>query len=374
MWRGIERIAFRDDPIYFLNIASSTGEKEFFVLSVDGDYVGRASATINKGSITPQQEETGFIEDFVVLKQYAGDADLLISCCLSSLRGRGARQVIARGGGMLPAIQTEGYEHYPPFGCPHNPPWYVDIFLSKGFLKTDEWTFFNSKLPQIPPSGGREFEQTCRRLGIKLRPLNIKNPRESMEFQYLMTETNPSSFRFNPVLSQNISHFKAFIFHIVYRLFKAKVFIGVDKGGRMVFCVSYIPDLNLAIKSSHIDMSRKRLSNAYPFLKFPFIIRRTKVCRELGVGLEIPISSPSYFSSYLKACHQIGIEPVEGGEYINMENIGIYWCYLMRRDGYEEINAAVQTSNLSAQYLQGFIQKYENITPIGKYATLTYNF
>jgi hypothetical protein len=253
VWRDIERRAFRDNPNYFPNIASSTGdvEREFFVLSVDGDYVGRAAATTNKSSIAQQAQGSGFIDDFVLLEEYRDDADLLIKCCLSSLGERGARQVVARGVGTFPAIQTEGYEHYPPYGCSHNPPWYVDIFHKVGFRNIDELTFFNFKLPQIPPSGGREFEQTCSRLGIKLRPLNIKDPQESMEFQRFMLQANPSSpvARFNPMMSQDASRFKVWANYILSRLFKARMFVGTDASGKMVLCTGYMPDLNLAIKS-----------------------------------------------------------------------------------------------------------------------------
>jgi hypothetical protein len=222
------------------------------------------------------------------------------------------------------------------------------------------------------------LEQTFNRLGIKLRPLNAKNPREFMEFQRLMCETNPSFVPFNPIAIQNVSRFKAFINHIFYRLFKARIFVGIDATGEMVLFMSYMPDVNVAIKCSNIDWSRKRLSNVYPLLKLPFTFRRTKVCRELGFGMLAPKppSSPSYFSSYLEVCHKLGIEPLEqksGGEYMKMENAK-YFPYLMRKDGFEELVAGVQTTNVSMQYLQGFFGKYESVTPVGKYATLAYNF
>jgi hypothetical protein len=384
IWRDLERKALKDDPNYFPNFSFGSPAKdrgkEFFVLCINGDYVGRATATINRSLTGVQQaQDTGFIDDFVVLEEYADEADLLLERCLSSLGERGARQVVAWGGGTFPAIQTEGYEQTPPFFCPHNPPWYADIFHRNGFLNTDEWTFFNCKLPPILPSEVREFEQAYRRLGIKLRPLNIKNRREFMEFQRLFYETNPYSVRFSPITIQDISPFTAFAYSILYRLFKLRMFVGIDATGKMVLFIGYMPDLNLAIKRSHIDMSRKRLSNAYSFLRLPFVIRRTKACRELGIGWVAPTSSsPSYFSSYLKACHELGIgagEERKGEESIKMEDILTYFGYLMRKDGYEEITAGAQTSNLSTQYLlQSLIQKYGNATPVGKYATLAYNF
>jgi hypothetical protein len=170
-----------------------------------------------------------------------------------------------------------------------------------------------------------------------------------MEFEHFRRETNPYAARFSPIMSQNASHFRALAEHILSRLFKAKVFIGVDKGGRMVFFTGYMPDFNLAIKRSHINPSRKR--NIYPLLKLPFIIRRTKVCREIGMGLA---------------------EEMRGKGY--MKNLHCF-AYLMRKGGYEEVNAGVQTTNLPMQHLlQNIITRYGDITPIGKYATLAYNF
>jgi hypothetical protein len=288
---------------------------------------------------------------------------------------------------MFPVIETEGYEHTPPFSLPHNPPWLADIFLKNGFSKIDEYTFFHVKLPEITETENeaKKFEETLQRLGIEIRPLNRKNPLELAQFQRLCYETNPYSLRFNPLPIKKISRSAAFFDHLIFsRLLKYKTFIGVDKKdpSKMVLFMGYYPDFNQAFKSLNIRGDSPAMI-LLPF-KLPFAIRKVKSCRELGIGLKVPVpissyasstSSSNYFSSYSKVCQKLGIGPAEEvSEDINMKDLFMYFVYLIRKDGYEEITAGVQTSDVHVQEqkhnLQNFITKYaDNVFSTFKYAS-----
>jgi hypothetical protein len=168
---------------------------------------------------------------------------------------------------------------------------------------------------------------------------------------------------------------------IFSRLLKFKTFVGIDKRGNgsggMVFFAGYFPDFNQAFKSLNIRGDSPAMI-LLPF-KLPFAIRKVKRCRELGIGLKVPIairSSPTnYSSSYSEACRKFGIGSAEEvSEDVKMEDLSKYLLYLMRKGGYEEITAGVQTSDVLLQkqglQLQNFITKYaDNVISTFKYAT-----
>ncbi|VUT25127.1 MAG: hypothetical protein MOIL_00873 [Candidatus Methanolliviera sp. GoM_oil] len=379
IWRGVEKNVARCDPNYFftfnLNPQSSGKdvEKEFFVLLVDGDHVGRASAAFNKNFWN-----VGFIEDFMVREDQKDCVDPLIERCLSTLKDKGVKEVMVKGS-LLPALQIEGYGEVPPYGCPHNPPWYVDLFERNGFLKAREWTFFNLKLPEVPEDDALDH------LGIKLRPLRMRDPKDVMAFNNLRYETNAEPYmEINPMRSEKLSRFSLFIGSIIMRFCKMKTFVGIDRDGEMVLFMGYLPDFNRtmvplnAVWKRSLDLQKKGsvLSRLYSLLKVPFAIRRVKACRELGIGLKVPTqSTPGYLSGYSKVCRDIGIGSAEevSGE-MKMEDLLNYLLYLMKRDGYEEITAGIQMDNLSMQPLEDFIKRYGGVKTVGRYAALVYNF
>jgi hypothetical protein len=379
IWREVEKNVAGCDPNYFFTFFNpqSSGkdvEKEFFVLSVDGDYVGRASATLDKNF-----GNVGFIEEFMVREDQKDCVDPLIERCLSILKEKGIEEVMVKGG-LLLALQTEGYEEIPPFGCPHNPPWYVDLFERNGFSKTREWRLFNAKLPKISKDKAKKFEKALDRLGIKLRPLKARDTKEKMAFDNLLSETNANPYMDAiPAKSEKTSRFALFIGSMVMRFLKVRTFIGIDKNGDVVFFMGYLPDFNQAMLPLNVINEKRSVSpTLYSSLKVPFAIRRVKVCRELGVKLTFPTYSPppSYLSSYLKVCRERGIGPAGGvSEDIKMGDILNYFVYSMRRDGYEEMIACVaQTDNLAMQPLEDFIRRYEDVKTVGRYAALVYDF
>jgi hypothetical protein len=313
--------------------------------------VGRASATLDKNWIEKRGENSGFIDDFVIFPEHKHDADLLLKCCLSWLKEKGMEQVMVRGSSIIPAIEVEGYKQFPAFGHPHNPPWYVDIFLQNGFVPTKQWLGFRYKIPQIPPSEAKKFEQLCQGSGIKIRWLT----RESRELQHLYHETNITQFGWNPQLEASPSRFKALINHLLFRLLKMRTFVGIDANGKMVFYGSYLPDFNEALNGLNIDWSRKSLSNIYPLLKLPFVIRRTK--RTLGAGIGM-------------------VEEMRGKGY--MKNVLTWGLDLMRKDGYEELEGEFLSDNLPpAHIVKNIVKNADNkvggSTTLMKYVTLTYN-
>ncbi|VUT26210.1 MAG: hypothetical protein MOIL_01447 [Candidatus Methanolliviera sp. GoM_oil] len=385
IWREVERNVARCDPNYLLlsNILPEGGDfdREFFALLVDGDHVGRASAAFNKNL-----EDVGFIEDFMVREDQKDFVDPLIERCLSVLKDKGVKEVMVKGS-SLPALQMEGYGEVPPYGCPNNPSWYVDLFERNGFLKTGEWTFFNLKLPEISKDDARKFEETLDHLGIKLRPLKVRDPKDIMAFNDLMYETNAQPYmNINPMRDKKISRFSLFIGSMIMHFRKMKTFVGIDKNGEMVLFMGYFPDFNRAMVPLNAAWKRSLdpqekgsvLSNLYHSLKVPFAIRRVRTCRELGVGLKVPTHSPStnYSSSYSEACRDIGVGSAEGASGdIMIADLLNYFIYLIKKDGYKEITAgALISANVRMQDLSNFIGEYAGAIPAFRYASFTYNF
>jgi hypothetical protein len=152
----------------------------------------------------------------------------------------------------------------------------------------------------------------------------------------------------------------------------------------MVFFGGYMPDFNQALISSPL-IRRKPLSGSplisripkviYRIFKLPYdfhkVIRaipKVKSCREIGIGWkarEAPTEPSSYLSRYSKVCREFGIGSEE------MEDLFAYFCYLMRRDGYEEITAGALTpeSVHIKDFSQNFIGKYAGAISTFRYAS-----
>jgi hypothetical protein len=221
-----------------------------------------------------------------------------------------------------------------------------------------------------------------------LRPLKRRDPLELAEFQRLYYESNLSSYpSYLPQAppSEKISRASALFSHLILSRLRVKAFVGIDRdgNGEMVFFGGYMPDFNQALISSPL-IRRKPLSGSplisripkviYRIFKLPYDIHKVisaipkvKSCREIGIGWKVrearraPTEPSSYLSRYSKVCREFGIGSEDMEDELKMEDLFAYFCYLMRKDGYEEITAGALTPE--SVHIKDFSQNF-----IGKYA------
>jgi|GEM_PF-1315905 len=278
IWNGIERKIADEDPNYFFgfNLQSLTKgtDKEFFVLHINGEYVGRGVAVLDK-SWGKDKKSVGFIDDFMVAREYRDDVDILIQELVSFLKNKGAEEIIVRGG-LFPAIETAGYEELPSFGCPHNPSWYVEIFERNGFKVVRRFVNYRIKLPELLIEGksGKEITDDDGRV---IRELNRKNIDEVKKYVDIMKNASFAHFfgwdtsgieeGFTP------SRVKMYLNNFFVRMIQYKTFCTFENG-EMVSCTTIHPDYNAVLND--LTKGKRGFIPGIKLLGFPFAVRKTR--------------------------------------------------------------------------------------------------
>jgi hypothetical protein len=331
IWRDIERDAYKDDPNYIRSMDFLSGkkddEREYFVLSVDGEYVGRAKADVDINWISKRGENIGFIDSFVINPEYKEDADPLIQRCLSVLKEKEMEEVMVRYN--FPAVEYDGYDKPPVFGCPHNPPWYVDLFERNGFVKTKYWVGYRGIAPPdvaATEEGIKMGDDLIEKLNVEIRRLNMWDEDEVKEFNDLVYDVFISHFGWNPsgLLDLEVPHsrLKLLMNNIIFRLIRFNIMVGIDKNdGRMLGFGIYHPNYNSVMRSLGEGPNMLR---AFNLLKFP--ISRCKMAKFEGIGMVKDMRNFGYIKSGIDWAVNFGkdegYDEVEGGPVI-MENMAM---------------------------------------------------
>lgn len=278
IWNGIEQKVAKEDPDYFWGFSLQSlikgTEREFFVLNIKGECVGRGAATLDTGW-GKDKKTVGFIDDFMVVREHRDGVDLLIQRLISSLRDKGAEEVMVRGG-LFPAIETAGYEELPSFGCPHNPSWYVEIFERNGFKVVRRFVNYRIKLPEliIEDKSGKEITDDEGRV---IRELNRKNIDEVKKYVDIMKNASFAHFfgwdtsgieeGFNP------SRMKLFLNNLLVHAIRYKTFCTFENG-EMVSCTTIHPDYNAVLND--LTKGKRGFIPGIKLLGFPLAVRKTK--------------------------------------------------------------------------------------------------
>ena len=254
IWRDIEKNAFKGDENY---IPFSPGmrrgeEREFFILMDGEEKIGRACATVDRTWIEKKKENIGFIDDFAILPDYKEDANVLIKHCLSALKDKKLDRVSVRSNGF-PALQVEGFEYAPSAYLPHNPPFYVDLFLDNGFEEEKEWYNVRLKVSSLREEDVLAGEKRLEDLNIEFVKLNLRDKKAVKEYSDLVHRTFIGHFGFNPreFMSGYDRLSKRILMRITTRIMRFRIYVGKYKGkdGKMVLYGSFSPDINVFFRS-----------------------------------------------------------------------------------------------------------------------------
>ena len=316
LWRMVEQDIFIDSPNYIpgIIIRRSQEEKEFFLLYQSGKAVGRVAVTIDRQWIAEKKENLGFIDDFVISPEYKHLADMLIEPCLSSLRQNGLEGVIVRSHGF-PALAAQEFEELPPLALPCNPPWYIDLFEEKGFVKYKEWGNFRFTLPpKASETALVKWEKTLTALKMDAKPLNFLSRRELREYSDLTYEVLVEHFGYLPMrFVDSDSIIKYALFGILCRFVKLRIYVIKDSAsGKIVGFFSFCPDYNIALQPLTKYLVK---FNPFSLPKFIINLRRTRRGFIASIGLA---------------------EAVRGGS--GLIRAMDYGLKLMREEGYVELD------------------------------------
>ncbi len=277
LWKKIEDDAFKNDKNYVPTMSffkpKPKEKKEFLVLYVDNKPVGRAMVTVDKNWISRKKENIGFIDDFIIDKDYEKYADLLIERCIEILKERKINGVMPRY--LLPAIQVTDCDMLPQFGLSHTPAWYKDIFIRNDFKKIKEWSAYRLKIPKkIRKSEIENAKKVMKELNIGIEELNTRDTERVKEYNQFMKDTFHEHFGFNPkdYIPTPDSKLQRMALYIFLKILKFKFMIGVDKKtGKIMGTVIYFPDLNIVFRAI--------LDSKWNILRALCIIRKTKRAR-----------------------------------------------------------------------------------------------
>ena len=286
LWKSVEKKVFEKNPHYIPHpIVGREGEdSEFFILHIGPEAIGRAAATINWQLIEERREKVGFIDDFVISPEHEHLADMLIDRCLSVLKEKGIEEAGTRYQGF-PALAAQELTDTSPFTLPCNPPNYIPIFERKGFTKDKEWANFRFKLPpEIPEANIKRGTRVFESMKAELKPINTRSRSQIKEYNELLDHVLVNLYGYTPprFLTEADSLAKILLFSILAKLAKFKIYVGLDKAGKVFGFFSFCPNYNIALKPLVKPEGRFKLLKV---LKVPFYLRTTKRAELVSIGI-----------------------------------------------------------------------------------------
>jgi hypothetical protein len=260
VWNKVERDAFEDSPNHVMEHVPRGENVEFLVLYSEGDPVGRASTSLGEGWLSEgrKKENIGFIDGFIIHPDYRHLAGDLIDRCLSTLRERGAAGVIVRSQGF-PALAAQEFDDLAPCHLPANPPWYIDLFEVKGFVKHSEWANFRLTLPrEISQADLAAWETLRASQGITVRKLKGGSRKELKQYSDITYDLLSDHYGYTPSrLMDSYSFIRFLSFGLLTRIARVRIYVLRNQSGEIVGFSSYHPDYNI-LRHSLANRSKVR--------------------------------------------------------------------------------------------------------------------
>ena len=169
-----ELVGFRKHP--FHDNATVTN----FLVSRDGQVVGRVSAIVNRGHNQRFEEKRGFFGFFECTNdREAAHALFQLACqCLKDQGMTDARGPANPSLNYEVGLLVDGFDSPPTFMMTYNAPYYEDLITSFGFAKVQDLYAYEgdvSMLSSIDPKLGFVIAELKRRFNVVVRPFNLKN-------------------------------------------------------------------------------------------------------------------------------------------------------------------------------------------------------
>jgi GNAT superfamily N-acetyltransferase len=244
--RDVELLLSRDKNPFFEH-----AEAEYFLAERDGEVIGRIAAISNRLHNETHGDRVGFFGFFETVDDQAV-ADQLLGAAADWCRAKG--HDVLRGPASFSVndecgLLVDGFDTPPALMMPHNPRYYVTLIEHAGFAKAkDLWVYEGGREDRyvpVPERLARGTELIRQRMGITIRPLDMKNFQGEVErIKELYNAAWEKNWGFVPMTAHEIDH--------LAEQFKPVVIPDLvpiaEKDGKVIGFGITLPDLNVVFR------------------------------------------------------------------------------------------------------------------------------
>jgi len=228
-------------------------EAEYFLAERGAEVVGRIAAISNRLHNETHGDRVGFFGFFECVDDQAV-ADALLDAAAAWCRSKG--HDVLRGPASFSVndecgLLVDGFETPPTLMMPHNPRYYVTLLERAGFAKAKDLLVYQGGHPTrykpVPERLTRATEVIRQRMGITLRPLDMKNfEREVESIKELYNANWEKNWGFVPMTEHEIDHlaeqFKPVVVPTMVPM--------AEKDGKIIGFGLALPDLNVVFRGN----------------------------------------------------------------------------------------------------------------------------
>jgi len=188
-------------------------EAEYFLAERDSEVVGRIAAISNRLHNQTHDDRVGFFGFFECVDDQSV-ADALLDAAAAWCRSKG--HDVLRGPASFSVndecgLLVDGFDTPPTLMMPHNPRYYVTLLERAGFTKAKDLFVYQGGHPEhykpVPERLARGTELIRQRMGVTLRPLDMKNFEGEVErIKELYNEGWEKNWGFVPMTDHEIDH------------------------------------------------------------------------------------------------------------------------------------------------------------------------
>jgi GNAT superfamily N-acetyltransferase len=228
-------------------------EAEYFVAERDGVVVGRIAAIANRLHNETHHDRVGFFGFFECVDDQTV-ADALFGAAAEWLRSRGFDTM--RGPASFSVndecgLLVDGFETPPTLMMPHNPRYYIRLVEGARFAKARDLLAYEGgdqrQYVSPPERLGRAMELIRQRLGITLRPLNMKDFKGDVErIKEIYNVAWEKNWGFVPMTEREIDHLAEQFKPIVI----PDIVPFAEKDGKVIGFGIVLPDLNQVLQTN----------------------------------------------------------------------------------------------------------------------------
>jgi GNAT superfamily N-acetyltransferase len=228
-------------------------EAEYFLAERGDEVVGRIAAISNRLHNEVHEDRVGFFGFFECIDDQAV-ADALLAAAADWCRERG--HDVLRGPASFSVndecgLLVEGFDTPPTLMMPHNPPYYLRLGERAGFTKAKDLLVYEGggkeAYKPVPQRLTRAVELGQKRIGITIRPLNLKDFDGEVErIKVMYNLAWEKNWGFVPMTDHEIDHLAEQFRPVVI----PDLVPIAEKDGRMIGFGLALPDLNTILRGN----------------------------------------------------------------------------------------------------------------------------
>jgi GNAT superfamily N-acetyltransferase len=244
-----------------------------------GRVVGRIAAIHNQLHNDTHHDRVGFFGFFECDDDQAV-AEALFAAAIDWLRGRGLDTM--RGPASFSVndelgLLVDGFDTPPTLMMPHNPPYYLQLIETAGFVKAKDLLVYEGGHPTryapVPERLARGTQLMAERLGVTLRPLRMDDfDAELARIKSLYQRCWEKNWGFVPMTEAEIDHLAAQFKPVVV----PDLVPFIEKDGEPIGFALALPDLNVVLRHNRKGWLLPALLPLFWALKRR-TIRRTRI-------------------------------------------------------------------------------------------------